>query len=193
MSEQTLKELMSTDILIVHLEDSMQDVYPRLTEQPERFVVVLDDEDVPLYVVTAGEMKRKMPRSLDWPGVGDLAARLAEALLVDEKVTMDQAMVFFGTMSTLEPQPKGLVVVHGDEVVGVLPYKALNGHYNETIVPKLTAKGQTVRAGQPVTVASAVFRCRRHPRCSYEETVSQADRPPLCGVSSAHGHMVLVQ
>ncbi len=186
MTEQTVKELMSTDFLSVHLKDSMQEVYPQLTE-PDRFVVVLDDEDIPDRLTTAGEMKRKMPRSLEWPSVGDLSARLPEALLVDEDATIDRAMVFFGTMSQLELPPKGLVVMREVEVVGVLPYEALNDFFNENVVPEAVAKGQTVRAGQPVTVASAVFRCRRYPKCSFEIAASMVDEVPLCGLVAAHG------
>jgi len=182
MSEQTLKELMVTDVLIVHLADSMQDVFPKITELPDRFVVILDDEDVPLYLTTGSEMRSKMPRSLSWPAVGDFAARLPEALLVDENVTIDRAMVFFGA------QPKGLVVMHDAEVVGIVPYEVLTDYYSERIVPELTAKGHTVRAGQPVTIASAIFQCRRHPRCSFEITAASVDVPPLCGVQAAHGH-----
>jgi hypothetical protein len=187
MSKQAVKELMSPDFLTVYLRDSMQDVYPHLTEQPDRFVVVLDDEEVPLHLTTADEMKRKMPRSLDWPNVGDLATRLPEALLVDEKATIDQAMVFFGTMSQLEPRPRGLVVMREAEVVGILPYEALNDYYDENIVPEVIAEGLIVRAGQPVTVPHAVFRCRRHPRCSFEITADLVDKPPLCGIQAAHG------
>jgi hypothetical protein len=187
MSKQAVKELMSPDFLTVYLRDSMQDVYPHLTEQPDRFVVVLDDEEVPLHLTTADEMKRKMPRSLDWPNVGDLATRLPEALLVDEKATIDQAMVFFGTMSQLEPRPRGLVVMREAEVVGTLPYEALNDYYDENIVPEVIAEGLIVRAGQPVTVPHAVFRCRRHPRCSFEITADLVDKPPLCGIQAAHG------
>ena len=188
MSKQTLKELMVTDVLIAHLADSMEEVFPKISELPERFVVVLNDEDVPLYLITAGEMKRKMPRSLDWPSVGDLASRLPEALLVDENVAIDQAMVFFGMMSQLEPQPKGLVVMRDTKVVGILPYSALDDYFNEQIVPRLKTERQIVRTGgQSVTVANAVFRCRRHPRCSFEVTVASIDKPPLCGVQAAHG------
>ena len=183
MSKQTLKELMVTDVLIAHLADSMEEVFPKISEQPERFVVVLDDEDVPLYLITAGEM----PRSLDWPSVGDLASRLPEALLVDENVAIDQAMVFFGMMSQLEPQPKGLVVMRDTKVVGILPYSALDDYFNEQIVPRLKTEEQIVRADQPVTVANVVFRCRRHPRCPFEVTVASIDKPPLCGVQAAHG------
>jgi len=187
MSKQAVKELMSTNFLTVYLRDSMQDVYPHLTEQPDRFVVVLDDEEVPLHLTTADEIKRKMPRSLDWPNVGDLATRLPEALLVDEKATIDQAMVFFGTMSQLEPRPRGLVVMREAKVTGILPYEALNDYYDENIVPEVLAEGQTLRAGQPVTVPHAVFRCRRHPRCSFEITADLVDKPPLCGIQAAHG------
>lgn len=181
MSEQTLKELMVTDVLQVHLADSMQDIYQQLAEQPDRFVVVLDDEDVPLYLTTAGEMRSKMPRSLDWPAVGDFATRLSEALLVDEDVTLDQAMVFFGT------QPTGLVVMRDAQVVGVLPYERLTDYYNEKIVPEVKAVGKTVRAGEPVAIPSAVFCCRRYPRCSFKVTVASVDTPPLCGITAAHG------
>jgi signal-transduction protein with cAMP-binding, CBS, and nucleotidyltransferase domain len=181
MGKKTLKELMVTDFLQVHLTDSMQDVYPQLTERPDRFVVVLDDEGVPLYLTTADEMRGKMPRSLDWPAVGDFAARLSEALLADEGATIDQAMVFFGA------QPRGLAVMRDSEVMGVLPYETLVDHFNERIVPLVQAAGQTVRAGQPVTVASAVFRCRRYPRCSFEIAVTQINEPPLCGIQAAHG------
>ena len=187
MSEQAVKELMGTNFLTVYLRNSMQDVYPQLTEQPDRFVVVLDDEEVPLHLTTADEMKRKMPRSLDWPNVVDLATRLPEALLVDEKATIAQAMVFFGTISQLEPRPRGLVVMHEAEVAGILPYEALNDYYDENIVPEVIAEGQIVRAGQPVTVPHAVFRCRRHPRCSFEITADLVDEPPLCGITAAHG------
>jgi len=187
MSEQAVKELMGTNFLTVYLRNSMQDVYPQLTEQPDRFVVVLDDEEVPLHLTTADEMKRKMPRSLDWPNVVDLATRLPEALLVDEKATIAQAMVFFGTISQLEPRPRGLVVMHEAEVAGILPYEALNDYYDENIVPEVIAEGQIVRAGQPVTVPHAVFRCRRHPRCSFEIAADLVDEPPLCGITAAHG------
>lgn len=187
MSEQAVKELMGTNFLTVYLKNSMQDVYPHLTEQPDRFVVVLDDEEVPLHLTTADEMKRKMPRSLDWPNVGDLATRLPEALLVDEKATIAQAMVFFGTISQLEPRPKGLVVMRKAEVVGILPYEALNDYYDKNIVPEVVAQGLTVRAGQPVTVPHAVFRCRRYPRCSFEIAADLVDKPPLCGITAAHG------
>lgn len=192
MSKQTLKELMVTDVLIAHLADSMEEVFPKISEQPERFVVVLDDEDVPLYLITAGEMKRKMPRSLDWPSVGDLASRLPEALLVDENVAIDQAMVFFGMMSQLEPQPKGLVVMRDTKVAGILPYSALDDYFNEQIVPRLKTEGQIVRSGQPVTVASAIFRCRRYPRCSFETPPASVDKPPLCGEQAAHGRTRLI-
>jgi hypothetical protein len=187
MSEQAVKELMGTNFLTVYLRNSMQDVYPQLTEQPDRFVVVLDDEEVPLHLTTADEMKRKMPRSLDWPNVRDLATRLPEALLVDEKATIDQAMVFFGTISKLEPRPRGLVVMREAEVVGILPYEALNDYYDKNIVPEVIAEGLIVRAGQPVTVPHAVFRCRRHPRCSFEIAADLVDEPPLCGITAAHG------
>ena len=187
MSEQAVQELMKTDFLTAYLTDSMQDVYPQLTEQPDRFVIVLDDEDVPLHLSTADEMKRKMPRSLEWPSVGDLATRLPEALLVDENATIDQAMVFFGTMSQLEPQPRGLVVMHDAKVAGVLPYEALNDYYSQHIVPESIAKGQVVRKDQPVTVANAVFRCRRYPRCSFEMKADLVDQAPLCGINAAHG------
>jgi hypothetical protein len=189
MSEQAVKELMGTNFLTVYLRNSMQDVYPQLTEQPDRFVVVLDDEEVPLHLTTADEMKRKMPRSLDWPNVGDLATRLPEALLVDEKATLDQAMVFFGTISKLEPQPRGLVVMREAEVVGILPYEALIDYHAKNIVPEVTAQGLTItrKTGQPVTVPHAVFRCRRHPRCSFEIAADLVDEPPLCGITAAHG------
>jgi hypothetical protein len=192
MSERTLKDLMIPDVLIVHLADNLQEIYPQISNQPDLFVVVLDDEDVPLHLTTGEEIKRKMPRSLDWPDVADFAARLPQALLVDENVTVSQAMVFFSTLSTLEPQPPGLVAMGDDGVVGVLPYEALNDFYNAEIVPKLQESAQIVRADGAVTVAHASFRCRRHPRCSYTKTVSQVDRPPLCRIA-AHGHMVLVQ
>lgn len=191
MNDQTMKELMITDILQVHLMDSMQTIYSQLSEQPDRFVVVLDDEKVPLYVITADEMKRKMPRSLDWPSVRDFAARLPEALLVDEKVALGRAMVFFHMMET-SPRPPGLVVVRDKEVVGVLPYDVLADYFNKVTVPELEVKGQTVRKSQPVDVPNAVFRCRRYPRCSYKKTVSQVDESLLCKIP-AHGRMVLVQ
>lgn len=187
MSKQAVKELMGSDFLTVYLRDSMQDVYPHLTEQPDRFVVVLDDEEVPLHLTTADEMKRKMPRSLDWPNVGDLATRLPEALLVDEKATIDQAMVFFGTMSQLEPRPRGLVVMREAEVAGILPHKALNDYYDENIVPEVLAEGLIQRTDPSVTVPHAVFRCRRHPRCPFEITADLVDKPPLCGIQAAHG------
>ena len=188
MSEQTLKELMVTNVLIVHLADSMEEVFPKISDQPDRYVVVLDDEDVPLYITTGDEMKRKMPRSLSWPVVGDFAARLPEALLADENAAIDQAMVFFGMMSQLEPQPEGLVVMRDTKVVGILPYSALVDYFHEQTIPELKAAGQIVRrAGQPVTVANAVFRCRRYPRCSFEITADLIDKPPLCGVQAAHG------
>ena len=192
MSEQTLRELMIPDVLIVHVADSMQELHPQISDQPERFVVVLDEEEVPLYLATGDEIKRKMPRSLDWPALADFAARLPEALLVDENVTLDQAMVFFNTMSTEKPQSQGLVVMGDDGVVGVLSYDALNDHYNAAIVPQLQKSAQIVRDDGAVTVANATFRCRRHPRCKHKQTVSQVDRPPLCRIA-AHGHMVLVQ
>jgi signal-transduction protein with cAMP-binding, CBS, and nucleotidyltransferase domain len=191
MSEQAVQALMSTDFLTVYLTQSMQDVYPQLTGQADRFVVVLDDEDVPLHLTTADEMRRKMPRSLEWPSVGDLAARLPEALLVDEKATIDQAMVLFGTMFRLEPQPRGVVVMRDTEVAGILPYAALNDYYSEHIVPESIAQGQVVRKGQPITVASAVFRCRRYPRCSFEIKADLVDEPPLCGITAAHGRTKL--
>jgi hypothetical protein len=192
MSEQTLRELTIPDVLIVHLADNMEELYSQISDQPERFVVVLDEEDVPLYLSTGQEIKCKMPRSPDWPALADFAARLPEALLVDENVTLDQAMVFFSTLSTLEPQPQGLVVMGDDGVIGVLSYDALNDFYNAEIVPQLQESAQIVRADGAVTVARASFRCRRHPRCSYTKTVSQVDRPPLCKIA-AHGHMVLVK
>jgi hypothetical protein len=187
MSEQRVKELMTTDFIVIHLAESMQEVYPRISDLPERFVVVLDDEGVPLHLVTAGQMRRKMPRSLDWPTVEEMAPRLPEALLVQEGVSIGQAMVFFGAISKLEPQPEGLVVMRGAEVVGVLAYESLDDYYREKIVPEIVAEGKVVRAGQPVTVASAVFRCRRHPRCSFQVTLELVDEPPLCGIMAAHG------
>lgn len=194
MSDQTMKELMITDILRVHLTDSMQSIYQQLSEQPDRFVVVLDEENVPLYLTTADEIKRKMPRGPEWPSVGSFAARLPEALLVDENVTLSRAMVFFSTISSLEPQPRGLVVMHDDEAAGVLSYDVLVGYFKDVTVLELEAKGVPTErgdAGTPQTIANAVFRCRRYPRCSFESTADLVDKPPLCGVLAAHGRTKL--
>lgn len=193
MSEQSVREWMTTDFIAVHLADSMEEIYPQLTAVPEQFVVILDDEDVPSHAVTAGQMRRKMPRSLDWPTVKQMVPRLPEALLVQEGVDLGQAMVFFGAMSELEPQPEGLVVMRDAEVAGILPYEILDDYYRENIVPEMAAEGKVVRTGQPVTVASAVFRCRRHPRCSFEVVLDLVDTPPLCGVMAAHGRTMLQQ
>jgi len=193
MSEQKVQGLMTTDLMTVHLEDSMQDIFPQLSAAPDRFVVVLDAEDVPVRAVTAGQLRRKMPRSLEWPTVEQMAPRLPEALLVQENVGIAQAMVFWGSMSTLEPQPEGLVVMRGAQVVGVLPYEILDDYYRANIVPTWLEEAKVVRTGQPVTVASAVFRCRRHPRCSFEITLELVDKPPLCGIMAAHGLTQQVQ
>ncbi len=189
MCEQTMQELMTEDVLIVYQADNMQDVYPQLSGRPERFVVILDDEDVPTHLTTANDLKRKMPRSLDWPNVIELVDRLPEALLVDEAVTLERAMVFYQTIGTMTPQPTGLVVMRDDQAVGVLPYTALVEYFNDVTIPALEAQGipKERAVGTPQTIANAVFCCRRHPRCKFEVTAPLVDEPPLCGLMAAHG------
>jgi hypothetical protein len=190
MSEQTMKELMDTDVLVVHQADSMETIYPQLSGQLERLVVILDDEDVLTHVTTADELRRKMPRSIEWPDVRDLVARLSEAFLVDEEVTLERVKGFF---HLLEKSP-GLVVVRDGQVTGVLPHAVLEDYFQTVIWPELEAQGIPVEriAGMPQTVPNAVFRCRRYPRCTFETTADMAGQPPLCGKNSTHGRTQLI-
>lgn len=190
MSEQTMKELMDTDVLVVHQADNMETVYPQLSARPERFVVILDDEDVPTHLTTASDLQGKMPRSLEWPRVETLLPGLPEAYLIGEEVTLDRAMGFY---HLLKKSP-GLVVVRDGRVAGVLPYDALVNYFKTVIVSELVAQGIDPEriVGKPQTVPSAVFRCRRYPRCTYETSADMAGKPPLCGQSASHGRTQLV-
>ena len=188
MGDQMLKELMVADVLIAHLADSMETVFAKISARPEQFVVILDEENVPLHLTTGREMKSKMPRSLDWPQVRDLSARLPEALLVDQDVTLSRAMIFFNILSDSTPQPPGLVVMRADQVAGVLSYDVLSDYFQtELVLESQTKDGGIVRGGVPQTIADAVFQCRRYPRCSFESSAAMIDEPPLCGAQPAHG------
>lgn len=190
MSERTMKELMDTDVLVIHQADSMETVAPQLSARPERFVVILDDEDVPTHLTTASDLQGKMPRSLEWPRVAALLTGLPEAYLVGEEVTLERAMGFFHLL-TGSP---GLVVVREGRVAGVLPYDALVNYFKTVIVSELKTQGIDPEriVGKPQTVPNAVFRCRRYPRCPFETTADMAGEPPLCGRSASHGRTQLV-
>jgi CBS domain-containing protein len=190
MSERTMKELMDTDVLVVHQADSMETVAPQLSARPERFIVILDDEDVPTHLTTASDLQGKMPRSLEWPRVGTLLSGLPKAYLVGEAVTLERAMGFYHLL-TGSP---GLVVVREGRVAGVLPYEALANYFKTVIVSELVAQGIDLEriVGKPQTVPSAVFRCRRYPRCTFETTADMAGEPPLCGKNAIHGRTQLV-
>lgn len=190
MSERTMKELMDADVLVVHQADSIETVYPQLSARPGRFVVILDDEDAPTHLTTAGNLQGKMPRSLEWPRVEALLSGLPEAHLVGEEVTLDRAMGFYHLL-TGSP---GLVVVRDGQVTGVLPYEVLTNYFQAIIVPESEAQGIPVEriAGKARTIPNAVFRCRRYPRCTFETTADMAGEPPLCGKNATHGHTQLV-
>lgn len=189
MNEQTLKkeqsiaEKMVTDILVVHLADGMEAHYAKIAEKPDRFVVILDDENVPLYVATSAKMKGLA--NIAWQSLKRIERRLPKALLVDENVTQERVMVFYNTMQDLERRPEGLVVMRDDQVAGVLPDSVLIDYFEHVIVPEW--EGPTERRDIPITIANAVFRCRRYPKCPFEVTVELVDKPPQCGIQAAHG------
>lgn len=70
-----------------------------------------------------------------------------------------------------------LGVMRGQSILGIVPLEKLQ---EDMILDAANIPGD------------ACYRCRRHPSCSYEKTIPLADALPLCGVSAAHGHMVLV-
>lgn len=204
MNEQTLKkeqsiaEKMVTDILVVHLADSMEAHYAKIAEKSDRFVVILDDENVPLYVATSAKMKGLA--NIAWQSLKRIERRLPKALLVDENVTLERVMVFYKTMldpdqdqegrsSPKHPSPEGLVVMSDDQVVGVLPDSVLIAYFDQVVVPEWQAQGVPIQRTDdlPHTIANAVFRCRRYPKCPFEVTVELVDKPPQCGIQAAHG------
>ena len=192
MSEGSLKELpinerTDTDILIVHEADGLQEYYSQIKENPDRFVVVLDEDGVPVRVTTAKKLDGL--KRFAWDNIGKVTKRLAEVLEADENVTLERAMVFYQTMQGMDPRPPGLVVIRDNQVAGILSYDVLVEYFNQVTVPEREAQGIPIKRaiGMPNTIADAVFRCRRHPRCSFEITASSVDAPPLCGEHAAHG------
>jgi hypothetical protein len=70
-----------------------------------------------------------------------------------------------------------LGVMRGRDILGIVPVERLQ---EDMILDAANTPGD------------ARYRCRRYPSCSCEKTIPLADVLPLCGISAAHGHMVLV-
>lgn len=127
--------------------------------------------------------------------------RLPEALLAPETLTMQRALAYLPMFMQSEFQDSpGIVVMRGHKVAGILPYDDLAAEYQKhfderfEIQQALGVKMQVTRSALTAALAnveaSARYRCRRYPRCPGERTVPLVDGPPLCNITSLHGHMV---
>jgi len=131
---------------------------------PNQYVVIVDAEGTPA-ALTIGE---------------DIALGFSpeNLFLAGENISVNLFRQLRPVLESNDFSPHGIGVMRGQNLVGIIPFDKFQ-------VDKVLEKAQT-----PVSVH---YRCRRSPRCLCEKAVALMDTPPLCEISAAHGHMILVE
>jgi len=152
----------------------------------------------------AGLVPAEQLERLRLPRYRQYMKMLPDAALAPAALTLQQALAYMPLFIKDEfKDSPGLVVMQGQKVAGILSYETLAEEYNKRIdqqIATLIDLGEKVQVNRSVLStalanleASALYRCRRHPRCSGKEIAPLVDGPPLCNVTAAHGRMVLVE
>lgn len=166
-STQKLRDLKSRDFVTVQEAKDLEQYDSRHTKKPELYVVVVDAEGTPETLTTSGDIALGFPPE--------------DLFLADEEIPIFH-------LQELRPVLKE----QGFSAIGVMRDQEMVGVVRLQDVPQAPKYSETMPVALRENFTAAHYRCRRYPRCTYEKTVPLVDAPPLCPVSSAHGHMVLV-
>ncbi len=89
---QTIGEVMLPDVPTVHSQDGLADVLQTLIKTPIQRVVVLDEQDRPIGVITDGDLVARVEPTVRWNVLQSLAARVTRADVRRSQLTAHELM-----------------------------------------------------------------------------------------------------
>jgi CBS domain-containing protein len=175
-----VKQRMTTDFETASPDDSVADARKLLAQESVTFCVIVTKRGEPIRIVTDEQIQ-----GLPDPNaaLSDVLNALPSAIVIEEEQDMDGVVKHLAPLLLAERDIRGVVVISGGGVSGVLPRKDISEHARL----RIRTRGAAGIYGDPISRAPT-YVC---PQGDHEEDVELYDPndPPRCPV---HG-LILVR
>jgi CBS domain-containing protein len=175
-----VKQRMTTDFKTVSPNHSVADASKLLARESATFCVIVTQRGEPIRIATDEQLQGLPDPSA---ALSDVLNALPSAIVIEEEQDMDGVVKHLAPLLLAERDIRGVVVISGGDVSGVLPRKDISEHARL----RIRTRGAAEIYGDPISHAPT-YVC---PLGDHEENVELYDPndPPRC---PAHG-LILVR